>query len=193
MHIYIYVYIYIYAHVYTYTPTPNGKHIRTHACTQIYIKTWRKDCVSRYFEHHVGQGCEARLLVARKNLTWLEKNLTSLEKNLTWLAWWTLRSQSCHEWTYLSGTTCSWHDFDRKNPSPPGGFPIYYVPSSRTVCKRNPLEGFLSGSSRGVLLHTGLDEGTEEIGNSPGGWGFFRSTCWRTSLATHIRTKSLLE
>ena len=27
---------------------------------------------------------------------------------------------------------------------PPGGFPIYYVPSSRTVCKRTPLEGFLS-------------------------------------------------
>ena len=50
--------------------------------------------------------------------------------------------------------------FDRKNPPPPGGFPIYYVPSSRTVCKRTPLEGFVPGSSRGVLLHTVLDEGT---------------------------------
>jgi len=28
------------------------------------------------------------------------------------------------------------------------------------VCKRTPLEGFVPGSSRGVLLHTVLDEGT---------------------------------
>jgi hypothetical protein len=49
---------------------------------------------------------------------------------------------------------------DRKKPPPPGGFPIYYVPSSRTMCKRTPLEGFVPGSSRGVLLHTVLDEGT---------------------------------
>jgi len=28
---------------------------------------------------------------------------------------------------------------DGKNIPPPGGFPIYYVPSSRTVCKRTPL------------------------------------------------------
>jgi len=49
---------------------------------------------------------------------------------------------------------------DRKRPPPPGGFPIYYVPSSRTVCKRTPLEGFVPGASRGVLLHTVLDEGT---------------------------------
>jgi len=48
---------------------------------------------------------------------------------------------------------------DRKNPPPPGGFPIYYVPSSRIVCKRTPLEGFVPGFSRGVLLHTILDEG----------------------------------
>jgi len=46
------------------------------------------------------------------------------------------------------------------NPPPPGGFPIYYVPSSRTVCKRTPLEGFVPGSSRGVFLNTVLDEGT---------------------------------
>ena len=49
---------------------------------------------------------------------------------------------------------------DRKNPPLPGGFPIYCVPSSRTVCKRTPLERFVSGASRGVLLHTVLDEGT---------------------------------
>jgi len=47
-----------------------------------------------------------------------------------------------------------------RNPPLPGGFPIYYVPSPKTVCKRTPLEGFVPGSSRGVLLHTVLDEGT---------------------------------
>ena len=31
---------------------------------------------------------------------------------------------------------------------------------TRTVCKRTPLEGFVPGSSRGVLLSTVLDEGT---------------------------------
>ena len=38
-------------------------------------------------------------------------------------------------------------EVDWKNPPPPGGswFPIYYVPSSRTVCKRTPLEGFVPG------------------------------------------------
>jgi len=50
--------------------------------------------------------------------------------------------------------------FDRKKPPPPGGFCIYYVPSSRAVCKRTPLEGFVPNASRGVLLHTALDEGT---------------------------------
>jgi len=49
---------------------------------------------------------------------------------------------------------------DRKKPHPPEGFPIYYVPSSRTVSKRTPLEEFAPGSSRGVLLLTVLDEGT---------------------------------
>ena len=44
-------------------------------------------------------------------------------------------------------------------PPPPGEVLRYYVPSSRTLCKRTPLEGFVSGSSRGVLLHTVLDEG----------------------------------
>ena len=51
-------------------------------------------------------------------------------------------------------------DFDRKNPPAPGGFTIYYVPSSRTVSKRTPLERTVPGFSRGVLLHTVLDEGT---------------------------------
>jgi len=45
-----------------------------------------------------------------------------------------------------------------RNP-PPGWFPIYYVPSSRTVSKRTPLEQFVPGASRGVLLLTVLDEG----------------------------------
>jgi len=58
------------------------------------------------------------------------------------------------------GLCILYRQFDRKAPPPPGGFPIYYVPSSRTVCKRTPLEGFAPGASRGVLLHTVLDEGT---------------------------------
>ena len=37
-----------------------------------------------------------------------------------------------------------------RNP-PPGGFPIYYVPWSRTVCKRTPLEEPGTNPSRGVL------------------------------------------
>jgi len=46
------------------------------------------------------------------------------------------------------------------NPPPPGWIAIYHAPSSRTVCKSTPLEGFVPVSSRGVLLHTVLDEGT---------------------------------
>jgi len=46
-----------------------------------------------------------------------------------------------------------------KSPSP-GGFPITHVPSSRTVSVRTPLEEFVPGASRGVLLLTVLDEGT---------------------------------
>jgi len=49
---------------------------------------------------------------------------------------------------------------DRKNPPPPGGFAIDYVPSSRTVCKRTPLKAPGTNSSRGVLLLTVLDERT---------------------------------
>ena len=50
---------------------------------------------------------------------------------------------------------------DRKKPPPPGGFPINYVPSSRTVCERTPLEEPGTNPSRGVLLHTILDEGSQ--------------------------------
>ena len=61
-------------------------------------------------------------------------------------------------------TIVSWYfeksQFDPKNPPPPGGFPIYYVPSSRTVSKRTPLEEFVPGASSGVLLLIVLDEGT---------------------------------
>jgi len=37
------------------------------------------------------------------------------------------------------------------------------------VFKRTPLKGFVPCSSRGVLLHTVLDEGTLYIGKPPGG------------------------
>jgi len=58
-------------------------------------------------------------------------------------------------WIYL---VCLY--FDRKKPPPPEGFPIYCVASSRTVCKRTPLEEPGTNPSRGVLLHKVLDEGT---------------------------------
>jgi len=51
-----------------------------------------------------------------------------------------------------STTNVHIHHFDGKNPPTPGGFPIYYVPLSRTVSKRTPLEEFVPGASRGVLL-----------------------------------------
>ena len=58
-------------------------------------------------------------------------------------------------------TLCSFSSrVDRKKPPPPAGFPIYYIPSSRTVSKMTPLEEFVPGSSRGVLLLTVFDEGT---------------------------------
>jgi len=66
---------------------------------------------------------------------------------------------------------------DRKNPPPLRGFPICQVPSSRTVCKRNPLEEPGTNLSRGVLLHTVRDQGTWQIENPPGRGGFFRSMC----------------
>jgi len=62
-----------------------------------------------------------------------------------------------------------------RNPPPPGEFPVYYVPSSRTVSKRTPLEEPGTNPSRGVLLHTVLDEGTQYIGNPAERGGFFRS------------------
>jgi len=46
-----------------------------------------------------------------------------------------------------------------------------YVPSSRTVCKRNPLEGFVPGSSRRVLLY-GSWWGNIVNRKPPRGWGF---------------------
>ena len=49
---------------------------------------------------------------------------------------------------------------DQKKSPPPGGFPIYYVPSSRTVSKRTPLEALGTSASKGVLLRTVLDQGT---------------------------------
>jgi len=49
---------------------------------------------------------------------------------------------------------------DRKNPPPPGGFPIYYVPWSRTRRKRTLLEESVPGASRGVLFLRVLDQGT---------------------------------
>jgi len=39
------------------------------------------------------------------------------------------------------------HILIERTTPPPGGFPIYYVPSSRTVSKRAPLEECVAGAS----------------------------------------------
>ena len=51
-------------------------------------------------------------------------------------------------------------EIDRKKPPPPRVFPIFYVPLSRTVSERTPLEAPGTNASRGVLLLTVVDEGT---------------------------------
>ena len=64
---------------------------------------------------------------------------------------------------YRSVDICEYKYVDtviERNPPPLGGFPIYYVPSSKTVCKRTPFEESGTNPLRGVLLHTVLDEGT---------------------------------
>jgi len=48
----------------------------------------------------------------------------------------------CTSHIQLVSTNMKLH-IDRKKPPPPGGFAIFYVPSSRTVCKRTPLEEFV--------------------------------------------------
>jgi len=64
-----------------------------------------------------------------------------------------------HDLLYFMETPYPLHYFDQKK-NPWGGVSIYYVLSSRTVTKRTPLEEFVPGASRGVLLLTVLDEGT---------------------------------
>jgi len=91
--------------------------------------------------------------------------------------------------TYVKVT---WHVreslWTKEPPPPPGGFPIYYVPLSRTVCKRTPLEECGTNPSRGVLLHTVLDKGTYQIGNHG---GFFRSTyIWKSHISTGTKESS---
>jgi len=54
----------------------------------------------------------------------------------------------------------SFFQVDRKKPPCPGGFPVYYVASSRTVSERTPLEAPGTNSARGILLLTVLDEVT---------------------------------
>ena len=54
------------------------------------------------------------------------------------------RSKEFLHWKHLDRKKSQ---VDRKKPHPPGGFPIYYVPSSRTVCKRTPLEEFVPGAT----------------------------------------------
>jgi len=80
----------------------------------------------------------------------------------------------------LHDVVMSYINVDRKNPPPQGGFPIYYVPWSRTGRKRTPPEepppkliNFVGGFSGEVLFLLVLDLGTYQIGNPPGGGGSF--------------------
>jgi len=89
---------------------------------------------------------------------WLLKSTISIEKVKNWIFdtirdWRTRLENKIGEWQIA---TPNWLN----PPPPPGGFLIYYVPSSRTVCKRTPLEEPGTNPLRGVLLHTVLDEGT---------------------------------
>jgi len=84
-------------------------------------------------------------------------------------------------------TWISFLHIDRKETPPPGGLPIYYDPSSRTVSKRTPLEEFVPGAFRGVLLLTVIDEATWQIGNAPGGGFCFdqHEYHWYSWISTH--------
>jgi len=65
-----------------------------------------------------------------------------------------MRGVSTLETHMSTNKLCRYTRLDRKKPPSPGGFPIYYVPSSRTVCKRTPLEEPGENPSRGVLSHS---------------------------------------
>ena len=73
---------------------------------------------------------------------------------------------------------------------------IYYVPSSRTVSKRTPLDE--SRCFEGGPLTHGSWWGKTVNWKPPGGWGFFRSTCrgcssmnWTNSFENLMRKKLL--
>ena len=68
-------------------------------------------------------------------------------------------------------------DFDRKKPPPPGEFPIYYIPSSRTVCKRNPLEESGTNYSRGSSYTRFLMREHSKQETPPGGGFLSKETC----------------
>jgi len=81
--------------------------------------------------------------------TWLEICLKQLEMYLTGL-------EICHS-PLQPFDIYSKLQIDRKKPPPPGGFPIYYVPYSKTRRKRTPLEAPGTNSSRGSLFLWVLD------------------------------------
>jgi len=66
---------------------------------------------------------------------------------------------------------------DRKKSPPPGGFPICYVPSSRTVCRRPPSKD-LYQVLRGGSSYTRLMRENSKYETPPGGGGLFRSNLY---------------
>jgi len=104
------------------------------------------------------------------------------------------------EWTFqnlfvklsslLNGPLVPRH-FDRKNPPPPGGFSIYYVPWSRAVCKR-----FHDEIRPSHIVVKSLTHGSWSgniVNRKPTGGGFCRSTLSRSGVIWVFATlKSLL-
>jgi len=126
-----YKYIYVYTHTVSNTPQHTAKHCKTQRNNVKFCNT--------------------------KSWNYLS---TMSDTRIIWCSYWNSWTNYLEIPEQITLTTNLPEYVDRKKSPPPGGFPIYYVPSSRTVCKRTPLEGFVPGSSRAVLLHTVLDEGT---------------------------------
>jgi len=114
--------------------------VHVHACVYVYICKYLWNAEGKHL---------------RKEMTWY-MHLTHVYRVPCVIQSKYLR----HEEYKCSSQTLFMTQIDRKKPFPPGGFPIYYVPRSRTHRKRTPLEEFVPGASRGVLFPRVLDQGT---------------------------------
>ena len=155
-YIYINVYIFIHMHIYICT------YIIVYIFIHIYIYICVCTCICIYIHVRI-QSVMAALLFGIREPTLIERNPP------LWGGF--LCTMFPHQDLQHTATHCNTlqHTTTHYNTR----FPMYYVPSSRTVCKRTPLEAPGTHPSRGVLLHTVLDEGTYETGR---GVSFDQST-----------------